>query len=393
MSKLRRQREFATDDPIQSSLPTADQPHSRAVESKAADGDFLRLEDLPIDAATDSVAIEDVCNRIICGDSERTLAHLPDESIALAITSPPYWNTVDYGFERQIGPGSYDDYRARLLDVWHQVARCLRPNGKFALNVPLMPIRKAVSAEHFGKTHTRVVLDLYADLKHDILVNTGLLFYSLYIWEKQTTEKMFGSYPFPGNLYERNYIEFIAVFVKPGKPPKFPKPVKEAARLTSEEWMELTKQIWWMFPANVKRAKGHPAPFPEALPNRLISMYTFPQVGDHPGDVVLDPLAGWGTTCVAAKRLGRPTIGIDGSSAFCAEAARRLAATEREPKIMQAVRPTERRQPEPAPEPAEPEPQQDEAVKCPFCRKVATKNAAGVVQCRWRGCKRISRAT
>ena len=90
-----------------------------------------------------------------------------------------------------------------------------------------------------------------------------------------------------------------------GKPKKMSREVKDASKLTSEEWMDLTKQLWWMYPANVKRGEGHPAPFPESLPNRLISMYTFPTAGTYPGDVVCDPLAGWGTTCIAAKRLGR----------------------------------------------------------------------------------------
>jgi DNA modification methylase len=199
-----------------------------------------------------------------------------------------------------------------------------------------MPLKKAVSAEAFGKTHTRLVLDLYADLKADILARTDLRLFSVYIWEKQTTEKMFGSYPFPPNLYERNTVEFITVFVKPGAPRKLPRQVKERARLTSEEWMDLTRQIWWMYPANVRRARGHPAPFPEALPNRLLHMYTFPRVDEagFPGDLVLDPLAGWGTTCVAAKRAGRRYLGIDLSERFCAEAARRLAETPLEPGVM-----------------------------------------------------------
>ncbi|MCZ7584900.1 MAG: site-specific DNA-methyltransferase [Deltaproteobacteria bacterium] len=105
---------------------------------------------------------------------------------------------------------------------------------------------------------------------------------------------MFGSYPHPPNLYERNYIEFIAVFVKPGKPRTLPKRVKEASKITSDEWMDLTRQIWWMYPENVPRLEGHPAPFPEALPNRLIAMYSFAAVPEEgfAGDIILDPLAG-----------------------------------------------------------------------------------------------------
>jgi DNA modification methylase len=168
----------------------------------------------------------------------------------------------------------------------------------------------------------------------------------LYVWEKQTTEKMFGSYPYPPNLYERNYIEFIAVFVKPGAPRVLPPEVKEASRLSQAEWMDLSQQIWWMYPDNVPRLKGHPAPFSEALPNRLIAMYTFravPQSG-FAGDIVLDPFAGSGTTCVAARRLDRRFLGIELNPEFCAVAHQRLAATRPEPTIRSARRPKDRPQ-------------------------------------------------
>lgn len=352
MSKLRRDRAFDGETEIQSKLPDADAPQSRTVAGGEVNADLLRAAELG--------GLDGAVNQIVCDDAATVLCQLPDGCVTCAITSPPYWNLVDYGFPDQIGADSYDRYRHRLRDVWQEVSRCLAPNGKFCLNVPIMPLRKAVSIEHFGKTHTRLLLDLPGDLKADIFGCTDLRYYSLYIWEKQTTEKMFGSYPHPPNLYERNYLEFILVFVKPGKPPKHPKDVKAAAKLTSEEWMELTKQLWWIYPANVRRKEGHPAPFPEALPNRLISMYTFPAAGSHPGDIVLDPFAGWGTTCVAAKRLGRRFVGLDGSPAFCQEAIARLADVTVEPRVMPATRPEK-------PKPAEPE---ESAKPAGFIRKL-----------------------
>jgi site-specific DNA-methyltransferase (adenine-specific) len=100
-----------------------------------------------------------------------------------------------------------------------------------------------------------------------------------------------------------------------------------------------------MYPENVPRLEGHPAPFPEALPNRLIAMYTFgaaPAAG-FPGDLVLDPLAGSGTTCVAARRQGRRFVGIELNPDFCAHAARRVVDTPVAPGVMPAARPDERR--------------------------------------------------
>lgn len=316
--KLRRNRRHL-DGAVKSQLPSADAPASRVVRL-----DAVVLDPRVVDARKGGTFNS---GSVVCGDAVGALARVPDEVVSCVVTSPPYWNVVDYGVVEQIGLASYEDYRSDLLCVWRDVVRVLRPNGKLCLNVPLMPLAKSVSAKHFGKTHTRCLLDLPGDLKADIL-SVGLRYYSFYIWEKQTTEKMFGSYPFPPNLLERNYCEFILVFVKPGKPRKMAKKIKEAARLSSEEWMELTKQIWWMYPANVKRNEGHPAPFPEALPNRLISMYTFPAVGDYAGDIVLDPFAGWGTTCVAAKRLGRRYVGVELSPQFCNEAVKRLGVVE-----------------------------------------------------------------
>jgi len=332
--RLRRDREFE-DGEIKSKLPTAEVPASRTV---AVDG--VALDPRVVDVRDSQDTDGDYTDQILCGNSMPALALLPKDSVACAITSPPYWNLVDYGVSAQIGGESYERYRGRLSVIWEQVERVLQPNGKFCLNVPLMPLRKAVSAEQFGKSHTRMILDLPGDLKSDILTNTSLRYYSLYIWEKQTTEKMFGSYPYPPNLLERNYCEFILVFVKPGKPPKMPKEVKEAAKLAQDEWMDLTKQIWWIYPENVKRKDGHPSPFPEALPNRLLRMYTFPTAGDFPGDIVLDPLCGWGTTCVAAKRQGRRYIGIDLNPAFCNEAVQRLEDVEVDMRTFSASKPT-----------------------------------------------------
>jgi DNA modification methylase len=331
-SKLRRGRKFANTSPIQSQLPQAEAPHSRRYQPQ--DVSFAAAS--IVDARTNPVRLDDAVNHIVCGDAVSVLGQLPSDWCACAITSPPYWNTVDYGIDGQIGAGSYEHYLDQLDAVWGEVARVLLPNGKFCINVPLLPIAKDVSEAVFGPSHTRVLVDLYSDIKQRIEAKTALRLYSLYVWEKQTTEKMFGSYPFPPNLYERNYIEFIAVFVKPGAPRVLPAAVKEASRLTQREWMDLTQQIWWMYPENIPRLEGHPAPFPEALPNRLIAMYTFravPQEG-FPGDIVLDPLAGSGTTCVAAKRMERRYMGIDLNPEFCTYAQERIAMTRSAPRVM-----------------------------------------------------------
>jgi hypothetical protein len=91
--------------------------------------------------------------------------------------------------------------------------------------------------------------------------------------------------------------------------------------MTCAEHRDLTQQVWFMYPQDVKRREGHPAPFPEKLPARLIQLYTFGAAGDFPGEIVLDPFVGAGTACVVAKRMGRRFIGIDINFAY-AEIAR-----------------------------------------------------------------------
>src|SRR3546814_16295992 len=104
-------------------------------------------------------------------------------------------------------------------------------------------------------------------------LNTDLERYSLFIWQKQTSKMMFGSYPQPGNIIENNTVEFINVYVKPGKPPKFSNEVKQGNKLSRTEWLDLAQQVWFMYPEDVKREEGNPAPFPEKLPARLMRLY------------------------------------------------------------------------------------------------------------------------
>lgn len=272
------------------------------------------------------VGMDEINNKILCSDSQAAMQRLPEDSIHCIITSPPYWNVVDYGFEGQLGQCSYEEYLSQLLEVWRECERVLAPNGKLCIITPIMPISKKVMPEQ----HTRHLKNINNDIEATILNNLRLKRYSLYIWQKQTTEKMFGSYPYPPNIYEQNTIEFINVFVKDGKPRQIDQEIKEASRLSEKEWMDLTRQIWPLYPEDVKRA-NHPAPFPVSLPNRLIAIYTFARCSSeekaYEGDIVLDPFCGTGATCVAAKNLGRNYMGIDLSPEFCIFAGENLRKT------------------------------------------------------------------
>lgn len=293
------------------------QPLSTAPATVAARPGLLPR--LPQAAHWPSAAVDTIQQ----GDALTLMRTLPDASIALAATSPPYWDVVNYNADGQIGPGTYERYLEDLLAVWQEARRVLIPNGKLAIVSPIMPIPKSKIADQ----HTRHLKNIGADIESTILAECpSLLRYSLFVWQKQTTVKMFGSYPHPPNIFEDNTIEFIHVYVKHGAPPPVGAAVKQASKITQEEWRNLSMQVWSMYPADVKRAGGHPAPFPLALPQRLISMYTFREVPDagFPGDIVLDMFAGSGSTCLAAKAAGRRYIGFDLNPEYCAVARRRL---------------------------------------------------------------------
>lgn len=273
------------------------------------------------------MAIEDFLNQIHCGDAAELLARLPAGAVDLIVTSPPYWEAVRY--DGQGAAQGYRRYLDELARVWRECARVLRPNGKLCINAPLLPIPKSVIAQH-----TRHLKHISADIDHTILEAGALERYGLFVWQKQTSKMMFGSYPHPGNILENNTIEFIAVYVKPGKPPRFPAAVKDANRLSRGEWLDLTQQVWFIYPEDVRRGGSHPAPFPEKLPARLIRLYSYGAAAGFPGEIVLDPFAGTGTSCVVAGRMGRRFIGIDRVEGYVALARARLAETAPPPPLL-----------------------------------------------------------
>jgi DNA modification methylase len=261
-------------------------------------------------------------NQIIQGDAAEVMTDFPVSSIDLIATSPPYWQGSDGSSY------AYDSYLKSLQAVWTQCARVLRPNGKLCINAPIMPIPKAVIQQH-----TRHLKNIAFDIEQRILAETDLERYSLFIWQKQTSKMMFGSYPYPGNPIENNTIEFINVYVKPGTPPKFPPHVKDANRISDFEWRDLIQQVWFMYPADVKRA-GHPAPFPPKLPGRLIRMYSHGAAAGFEGEVILDPFCGSGTSCLVAKQLGRHFIGIDINPEDVELARKNVADAPAEPPVL-----------------------------------------------------------
>ncbi len=238
--------------------------------------------------------------KIILGDS-RLMREVGDETVDLVVTSPPYWHIKDYGIPGQIGYGqSLHQYLTDLFYTWSECFRILRPGARLCLNVGDQFARSVI----YGRYK---VIPLHAEFIAQG-ERIGFDFMGAVIWQKKTTmnttggANVMGSYPYPPNgLVEIDY-EFILIFKRAGAAKKVLKEVKEASKLTKEEWKEYFAGHWHFGGA---RQIGHEAMFPEELPRRLIKMFTFK------GDTVLDPFLGSGTTVKVALELGRNAVGYE----------------------------------------------------------------------------------
>jgi site-specific DNA-methyltransferase (adenine-specific) len=247
---------------------------------------------------------------VVLGDStiyiksSENMSEIPDGSVNLIITSPPYWTLKDYGDEEQIGLGSssYDKYIEELNKVWSECVRVLAPDGKMCINI--MPFLLTGKAARFDRRETKLVLP---DIE-SFMESTGVMYqFGLYIWDKRKIARFssFGSYPYPSNIFSTYPYEWITVFSKKGKRHKVDKKIKEKSKISAKEWQDWAiNSIWEMQPAKAK-SEGHPAPFPDELPKRLIRLHSFY------GDTVLDPFLGTGTTAKVANELGRKAIGYE----------------------------------------------------------------------------------
>jgi len=237
---------------------------------------------------------------LIVGDARR-MPELDDDSVHLVVTSPPYWQLKDYGREGQIGfHQDLEHYHDALGEVWSECARVLHPGCRLCINIGDQFARKEI----YGRYK---VVPLHAEIIRRA-EELRLDFMGSVIWQKVTTcnssggGALMGSYPHPRNGVVKLDYEHVLLFKKPGKAPAVSAATKESARMGLEEW-----KTWfnghWQFPG--ARGRSHLAPFPVELPRRLIRMFSFP------GERVLDPFVGSGTTLVAAAELDREGIGVE----------------------------------------------------------------------------------
>ncbi len=234
-------------------------------------------------------------DHIYCASSE-AMTQLPDNGVALAFTSPPYNVGKDYE-----GDLSFDDYLALIGNVAREVYRVLRPGGRYVVNIANLGRKPYIPLHAFF---------------YQLHMACGFLPMGDIIWRKARGASgncAWGSWQSAKAPRLRDIHEYLLVFAKQD----YSRPDRGESDVGRDEFMDATLSVWEI-PAASARRVGHPAPFPVELAERVIRLYSYVD------DVVLDPFAGSGSTCVAAARNGRHYIGYDVDPEYCALAEQRL---------------------------------------------------------------------
>jgi DNA modification methylase len=239
-------------------------------------------------------------DQIILGDAAEALDLLPRASVHLAVTSPPY--NVGIAYAGYSDDRAYGEYLQWLRSIWERLYPVLVPGGRFALNVA------PTSIKNFRPIHH----DLTRDLR-----DLGYLLRTEIIWYKQTMGRRtaWGSWRSPANPHVIPSWEYVLVFSKesfrlPGDAAKID--------ISSEEFQRFSDAFWSIRPERNRR--GHPAPFPWELIERLVKFYSYQE------NLVLDMFGGTGTVAAVARANGRHFLSIDASAEYCEGALRRVRA-------------------------------------------------------------------
>ncbi|HEX6659376.1 MAG TPA: site-specific DNA-methyltransferase, partial [Ilumatobacter sp.] len=291
-----------------------------ARESHDASGFYGRFRAPELSADQTVLPPRPVDSPFVHGDA-RHMDGIEDGSVALVVTSPPYFAGKQYEeeLEREGVPSSYLEYLELLTEVFRECARKLEPGGRIAVNV----------ANLGRKPYRSLSADVIRILEHDL----GLLLRGELIWQKAEGASgscAWGSFRSAANPVLRDISERVIVASK-GRFDRARTVQQRAAAglphestLPTDDFLALTLDVWSIPPESARRV-GHPAPFPVELPEQLIRLYTFEN------DLVLDPFMGSGSALVAAARLGRRYIGYDLDADYVAIARRRVAELGPEP--------------------------------------------------------------
>ena len=238
----------------------------------------------------------DNLDKIYCKSSE-VMCEIPDYSIHLMVTSPPY--NVKKEYDEDL---SLNEYRTLLKTVFKETYRVLVTGGRACINVANL------GRKPYIPLHSYIIEDM---------LEIGFFMRGEIIWNKASSASpstAWGSWLSAGNPVLRDIHEYILIFSKESFSRKRG---HKKDTITKEDFLEWTKSVW-TFPAVSARSIGHPAPFPEELPHRLIQLYTYK------GDVILDPFCGSGTACLTALKDERHYIGYDIEPAYVKLANQRI---------------------------------------------------------------------
>ncbi len=263
--------------------------NSRLYEGLASDVTKIRAE---------NVVPECFLNKHFCQSSEN-MDQLPDRSVHLMITSPPYNVTKAYDNNLNL-----DEYRSLLKSIWKETYRVLVDGGRVCINVANL------GRKPYIPLHSYIIEDMQ---------ELGFFMRGEIIWNKGTSASpstAWGTWLSAKNPVLRDVHEYILIFCKGSYTREKNDKVND---ITRDEFLEYTKSIWDFSAVSAKKI-GHPAPFPEELPKRLIKLYSFV------GDVVLDPFLGSGTTSLAAVKTNRYYVGYDLNKEYIDLADRRVSS-------------------------------------------------------------------
>lgn len=270
----------------------------------------------PIVSGDERVETPVVVDELFCGDARTmTVEQVADRSVALMVTSPPYFTGKEYETDMAAGhiPSSYVEYLEMVHDVLAVCLAKLEPGGRMAVNV----------ANLGRKPYRSLSADIISILQDDL----GMLLRGEVIWQKARGAGgscAWGSFRSPQNPVLRDVTERVIIASKGRFDRALKRPVREQrglpheATIETDDFLGATIDVWEIPTASATRV-GHPAPFPVDLPRRLIELYTYR------GDLVLDPFIGSGTTAVAAVETDRHYVGFDTEPGYIELAERRLA--------------------------------------------------------------------